>query len=68
MMMIIIIIYIYITQVTVNTGVKATHRVWQRTFWKKFWKEIKINQNWSVEKDVSHLLFLQVSCTHQPVY
>ena len=37
---------------------------------KKNWKEIKTNQKWSLEKDVLHVhvLFLQVSCTHQPAY
>ena len=38
---------------------------------KNFWKEIKVNQKWSLKNDVFHvhaLMFLQVSCMHQPAY
>ena len=62
--------------ITVNTGVKAAltdkphPEFGNSNFGKNFWKEIKINQKWSLENDVFHVhaLFLQVSCTRQPVY
>ena len=47
-----------------RTRRKAAPQVWELKFWNKIWKEIKINQKWSLKKDASyvHSLFpLKVS-------
>ena len=62
--------------VTVNTRVQAAladkphPEFGNLNFGKQFWKKIKINQKWSLEKDFLHIhaLFLQVFCMHQPTY